>query len=176
MKNSEKIMIEQLFTDLGFLLSEYSFDHIVQSKEARKMISKFPDSDPSRILRYSPDYFAMPSDMRGSSEENIRKVKQQIFFIILMDTDIKILKDALDIYKKYYKPDNIIVFIIDRKREDVFIKRLSEAKLSLKKGVAEIKVSEKDTPENFFIRIGVCADNEELNRIMAEFRKDLFSG
>ena len=136
---------ENLLRNIGFIYSRYSFQDIIPYNDLRKKISSF-DTDSAKILIHSPDYFIMPSELRGSSQERQEKAKNQIFFVKTLIANT-LTKEEDYIYKKYYKPENIIIIAVHGGR--VFVAKYLETRTSVSRKYIKLSFPKKGIHEFF---------------------------
>lgn len=165
------VSTEQLFDKLGLLCSKYQFDDIIQKKEIRDEIKEF-NTDLSKILILSPNYFVMPGELRGTTEEKIEKVKLQTFFVKIIK-DGYLSKNEAEIYKKYYGENNIVIMNLDFVKKKILISKLSNLTKKIKDERVLLKFLDEESYK-FFLSINLNVTNEEIKQFMIDYKRLIF--
>ena len=161
---------EDLLRKLELIYAKYGFEHVVPRENIRKHILEF-DSDSAKILKFSPDYFVMPSSLTGVSKDKILKVKRETFFVKILSEKI-LLNEIYEIYKQYYGLENVFVVYYDYKLKRALLSFLSDIKV--KKGSKYSEISITIDATDVIKRIKPDYAKEQCKTIIEEFNKSVF--
>jgi|Deesub1362A_J573_1020465.scaffolds.fasta_scaffold05545_2 hypothetical protein len=177
-----KAGVGSIFANLGFYVTEFSFNKILPSREIRDIIKRFyKDTSIAHLLIYSPELFIMHRKMPP---------EKGVFFIKCIVAHNKgklsrfaeIEKEAWDIYNKFYPSDKIVVVIARNHKFKTFLAEFmsnlnDKIEPSKRRMTLIIKLNGLFSIERFtYLRLKMKINRELLNDFRYEMLKTFQSG
>ena len=101
--------MKTIFSNLGFRVSDFGFDSLIQDSSFRKKLQlDFNDSPGAQVLLFSPNLFVM---------HNKLKPENSTFFVKCLASlkddrrSVNLLPEQLEIYRRYYPLDRILAVV-----------------------------------------------------------------
>jgi hypothetical protein len=165
--------IPKLMVELGFSISQFAFEDIIEDRSLRKLISGFSENDAAKLLIYSPDFFVMPGQLRGTREKKIKTAKLQTFFLRVLNQE-SISKKEFEVYEKYFKLDNTVLMLIDGKKKIVLAEFMDKVPNRAWGAKVNFRFPKKSTLEKLMSALSYNKKADSVSAVK-DFENSIFS-
>jgi hypothetical protein len=143
--------MKTIFSNLGFRVSDFAFDSLIQDSGFRKKLREdFDDSPGAQVLLFSPDLFVM---------HNKLKPENSAFFVKCLASlkedrrSVNLSPEQVEVYRRFYPLDRILAVAgVQSRQMEVLAGWMSRLKWRKSHGSAIASVSPLSPLKEFLMR------------------------